>query len=378
METAEAAAPTSTHAGTDQAEAAVLLVEDSDTHALLVESFLQHRQGIGEDGLERFTVTRVGDLAAARAAFEQDGADIDAVLLDLTLPDASDLDALTALLEITDLPIVVMTGSEDVDRAVRAMRAGAQDYLVKTETGPTELARALHVAMERARMARDLADARAARDLAVTRLDDFLSLTAHEMLSPLTTVSGMGETLTVHWERLEPDARRDMVRRMTAMSGVVVTVAEQLLALAKQRAGEGPDPERIETSLLEALADAADMAGVDVELPLDDAVVRVDPDHLRVVLRNLLTNAHRYGAPPIDVTVRRDGTDVVVRVRDHGHGIAEADRDRLFTRWASSDRKGSHGLGLYLARVLVDANDGEIRYVGDETGAAFDVRLAVP
>lgn len=361
----------------DAAEpASVLLVEDSDTHALLTTASLVDRPSQHDDGMGEFLVERVATLAEATTLLTETDARFDAVLLDLTLPDARGIEALTALLGLTDLPIVVMTGSDDIDRAVAAMRGGAQDYLLKTSTAPTDLARAMRFAIERAEMANELKRTQEARDVAVSRLNDFLQLTAHEMLSPMTSVYGMGEVLTRKWDDVPGEQRRRMVRSITSMAGVVVTVSKQLLELAKERGGEVPPPETADCVLSDAVEDAAMMADVVPELVGEDVVVRVDPDHLRVILRNLFSNARRHGKEPIEVLTRRSSEGgVVVTVSDHGPGIPEEARDKLFTRWSGSDSEGSHGLGLYLARLLADANGGSLEYVGDSDGAAFDISL---
>lgn len=118
----------------------VLLVEDDDGDALLVEEFL-------DDAGERF------DLLRARSvdeAINGPHAEIDCMLLDLGLPDTQGLDAVTKILEnAPGVPIVVLTGLFDEEKGIQSVAAGAQDYLVKGQVDGAGLSRAIRYAAER-------------------------------------------------------------------------------------------------------------------------------------------------------------------------------------------------------------------------------------
>lgn len=126
----------------------VLLVEDDETDASLFELHLA-------ECLEDWSAVRVSCLAeATRMLVEQR---FDVVLTDLTLPDARGLDAVVKLRALTDAPpMVVLTGSEDERLAIEALRAGAQDFVCKSEVSGASLARAIVYAQERKRLERDL------------------------------------------------------------------------------------------------------------------------------------------------------------------------------------------------------------------------------
>ncbi len=119
----------------------VLLVEDDVGDALLVE---EHFAGC----LIPVALHPVTSLAEA---LEVRGVDIDCVLLDLALPDAHGLEALTAVLQVFDAPVVVLTGFSDHDLGVRAVAAGAEDYLAKNEVDSALLERSVRYAIERRR-----------------------------------------------------------------------------------------------------------------------------------------------------------------------------------------------------------------------------------
>ncbi len=138
----------------------VLLVEDSPAHADLVKDVLAQARG-GPAGL-RFRVTHVTWLASALERLDQ--GDVDAVLLDLTLPDSQGLDTFTRTrAHAADVPIVVLSALDDEALAATAVRAGAQDYLVKGQMPLELVARSLHYAIERHRAEVKLLREQAAR-----------------------------------------------------------------------------------------------------------------------------------------------------------------------------------------------------------------------
>jgi diguanylate cyclase (GGDEF)-like protein len=120
----------------------VLLVEDDDDHARLVEEILAG----GTDG--PYLLRRVSDLAGARA--ELDKGPVDCILLDLFLPDGQGLDSLTQLTTLEPMvPIVILTSLADEQLGLEAVHVGAQDYLVKGNVDGPRLTRSLRHAIER-------------------------------------------------------------------------------------------------------------------------------------------------------------------------------------------------------------------------------------
>jgi PAS domain S-box-containing protein len=122
----------------------VLLLEDTDLDAYAFEEVLRQ---------SAFAVQRVSRLAEAAAALLVE--EFDVILCDLGLPDSAGLETLESLLQCTAIPIVVVTGRGDEETALRAVAAGAQDYLVKGTTDANMLLRALRYAVERRRTNED-------------------------------------------------------------------------------------------------------------------------------------------------------------------------------------------------------------------------------
>ncbi|MDB5215638.1 MAG: periplasmic sensor signal transduction histidine kinase [Myxococcaceae bacterium] len=124
---------------------------------------------------------------------------------------------------------------------------------------------------------------------------------------------------------------------------------------------------------------------LEVHLAKDLPDVMADAVLLRRVIDNLLDNAHKYTDEPaksIALEARRDGDEIVIEVQDHGIGIDEADLERLFEPFFRADRSrtratGGLGLGLALARRVVDAHRGTIGFTS-EVGEGTVVRVRLP
>ena len=111
------------------------------------------------------------------------------------------------------------------------------------------------------------------------------------------------------------------------------------------------------------------------------ASVTADPARLRQILRNLATNARRYGGPNVEVRVVAGADVTTVEVRDDGDGISPEDREHIFepyrTAHASIGQPASVGLGLTVSRQLARLMDGDLEYERDGTWSVFRLTLPV-
>ncbi|MFQ5814085.1 MAG: histidine kinase dimerization/phospho-acceptor domain-containing protein, partial [Anaerolineae bacterium] len=165
----------------------VLLVEDNPGDARLI------REALAEAGTARFKLAHIEHLREGLQRLAEGG--IDVVLLDLSLPDGQGLDTFTRMHAAKpDIPIVVLTGLDDETLAVKAVRGGAQDYLVKGEVNGKMLSRVLRYAIERKRM-HELEAANAALNEGNRAKSRFLATISHELLTPLTAIIGFSELL---------------------------------------------------------------------------------------------------------------------------------------------------------------------------------------
>lgn len=211
----------------------------------------------------------------------------------------------------------------------------------------------------------------------VSARDRLLRDVSHELRSPLARMK-------VALALLPEDGK---TRGMKADVGEMEALIAQLLELERLRDGRALNLGTHDVApILRAAAAPFEGAppGVLVELPAGGLPARVDPEKIRTVLGNLLENAAKYALPdsaPVVLSAAREADDVVIRVRDDGPGIPEADRATLFEPFTRVDRSrskktGGYGLGLAICRGIVEAHGGAIWLERREgRGATFLVRL---
>ncbi|MEO8494947.1 MAG: response regulator, partial [Planctomycetota bacterium] len=160
----------------------VLLVEDNDTHAHVVRRYIEKAR------LAHATLEHVERLSAALARIGEGG--IDALLLDLSLPDSAITETLPRVIEACpDMPVVVLTSLNDLDFATGAVQQGAQDFLVKSELSSELLIRSILYAIERKKTQDKLEAYAAELERSNEHLQGFAHTVADEVKSPLNVVS---------------------------------------------------------------------------------------------------------------------------------------------------------------------------------------------
>ena len=215
---------------------------------------------------------------------------------------------------------------------------------------------------------------------------EFVSNAAHELRNPIAGISGAVEVLRAG-AKDDPEAREHFLSRLSEDAERISRLTESLLTLARMEAvGEG-GAEALDVALV--IAEAAEAVavpeGIEVEVETGGEVsARGDRVLLRQVLIGLLTNAFKNTPPPGRVTIRarggRQGEDEVrIEVADTGSGISRAEIDRIFERFyrgSGSLEQEGFGLGLSIARRMVDVMGGEVGVESVEgEGSTFWVRL---
>ncbi len=360
-----------------------LIIEDNPADVHLIRRMLQ-RAAPGKFELLQAESLRAGVQQLAAGEF-------DIVLLDLGLPDTTGLASAGEIVrQYPQVPVVVLTGLDDMDTALQAVRLGVQDYWVKTELEGKFLLRTVRYAIERHRLLRALDETRQQQ----TRLkEQFLSHVSHELRSPLTSVHQFASILL-------DGLGGPLNREQKAYVNVVLRNATQLRAMIEDLL----DVTRAETGKLRldrggvdlaacirnSVADARPAAAakgltVSVEVPRLP-LVYVDPHRVGQVLANLLGNAVKFTSRGGKIAIRAarvaESESVRVDVSDTGCGIEPETLPRVFDRLyqggegTESARKGL-GLGLYICRELVKCQDGRIWAEG-ELGKGTTVSFTVP
>jgi signal transduction histidine kinase len=199
---------------------------------------------------------------------------------------------------------------------------------------------------------------------------DLVANASHELRTPIAALQAQIENLVDGVGPAEPEVLASLQGQVERLSGLV----SQLLDLSKLESGTVPlqrRPVAVEPLLSQAVDEARlrnPAREVDLRVDPSDLCVDADPVRLHQVVTNLLENAERYSpaGETIEVQARPTPDTVTVEVLDHGPGISAEDADRVFERFYRADHarasaQGGAGLGLSIARWIVDLHGGEIR-----------------
>ena len=210
--------------------------------------------------------------------------------------------------------------------------------------------------------------------------DEFVATVSHELRNPMTVLLGLAQELADDYESFTERERREVAQMMAHQADDASWIIEDLLVAYRE-----------DLSQLTVVPEAFDVAeevervleGLDVPIAFEPDTsalqVRADPRRTRQILRNLLSNAVRYGGDEIKVVTRRGDTDMLhILVCDNGEPLDPHEAQRIF----DSYRRGSGllntesvGLGLSVARKLAGLMGGRISYEHDGNYSSFIVTL---
>jgi signal transduction histidine kinase len=235
--------------------------------------------------------------------------------------------------------------------------------------------------VERARQEAEIAQIRVSELEALdTEKRDFLASISHELRTPLAAVLGFATELADSWDVFQPEEARSLVRLIASQSADIASIVDDLLTVTRLEAGTmSVYPTRVEVAPI--LADMVETLGRESGREIEwhgDAVVWADPTRLRQIVRNLITNAIRYGGTEIEVGVYSEGSMAAVDVRDSGGPIPPNRVETMFDPFDRTDNGGrtpnSVGLGLAVARSLARLMRGDLSYRYDR-GSVFHLVL---
>jgi PAS domain S-box-containing protein len=216
----------------------------------------------------------------------------------------------------------------------------------------------------------------------VASKDEFVASVSHELRTPLTAVVGLAEELRDRAESFSRDETGQFHELIAEQAADVAGIVEDLLVAARADMGEvaiiPADLDLVhEVDFVLAAVSPQERQRIIVEM--QPCTGRADRTRVRQILRNLVTNAVRYGGPSIVVRARSGVDQVAIEVYDDGEGVAGPDAERIFDPYHHTGqvagRPPSIGLGLTVARQLARLMDGDLSYEHSDGWSRFSLRL---
>ncbi len=352
----------------------LLLIDDDLVDRLAI------RRAIEQSGL----AADVDEATTAEEALERvTRKRFDCLLLDHDLPATTGIEVARRLRASGDLtPIVFVTGQQNEELLQAAVDAGITDFFPKGDLSPRRLGLRIRFAIRIGRAEAESAKSVAAAKQAARARDDILAVVSHDLRGPLHAISLACEALRDEIEgnalkylgaieRASHRAERlisDLLEASAIENGALTLTrgAVDAVAIVKQAAADH--------ELL-----AKETGGcIAAHVPEEPTIVSADRDRVLQVLGNLIGNAlkHARGAP-IDISVKREDGAAVIAVRDRGPGIAEHELPHVFDRyWHGRTKKGGAGLGLAIAKGIIEAHGGHVAVASKQgEGAEFSFTL---
>ncbi|HEX6300080.1 MAG TPA: HAMP domain-containing sensor histidine kinase [Acidimicrobiia bacterium] len=211
---------------------------------------------------------------------------------------------------------------------------------------------------------------------AVRSKDEFIANISHELRTPLTVILGITSELTSD-DSLADEERSELLQLVSWQASEMANIVEDLLVAA--RADVGTVTVQLRTvDLVAELLETINGLGVSIEMPTETPPpVHADPHRVRQILRNLLTNAQRYGGPRCRVVIGALRDAVWLEVRDNGDGIPDEESERIFEPYVTSGARGSVGLGLSVSRQLAELMGGTLHYERSAAESVFRLQLPI-
>ena len=265
---------------------------------------------------------------------------------------------------------------------VRRVLLPEQFHLLETFAGQ------IAIALERALLAEQAQRAQVHAETEGLR-NALLASISHDLRTPLAVISGASSSLVERGERLGAEERKALAASIFEQSQQMGGLVGNVLEMTRLEAGaialnrDWHSMSEIAGAVLRRLQDRLESHPVEVDLPMELPLVRVDAALIEQVLANLIENAAKHTPPGTRITLRVDRQDdgLLVSVEDAGPGLPAGDPEQLFAKFHRGNTEGTVagvGLGLAICRAIVRLHGGRIwAETRAEGGAAFRFTLPV-
>ena len=223
-------------------------------------------------------------------------------------------------------------------------------------------------------------DLLAQKDQLLADKNRLVATVSHELRTPLAGVVGFASLLADAEAMLSPEERRELAQTIADSSNELSALVEDLLVAARLESGSLEVSQEL-VVLGDLLEDLARAHAVPTQGFDTDITVVGDPLRIRQIVRNLLTNAARYGGPVVELSVRRTAAQACIIVSDDGDGVPEHLVSQIFRPFERAHtrpgRTDAVGLGLAISRQLAGMMSGDLTYAHESGWTRFELTLPV-
>ncbi|NQV06755.1 HAMP domain-containing histidine kinase, partial [bacterium] len=205
-----------------------------------------------------------------------------------------------------------------------------------------------------------------------------------ELRTPLTAVVGFAEVLRDSAHTIPENERAELLEMVVRQGADLTNIINDLLVAARIDVGDltvAAVPVNLSAQIAQVSESLDRNQAARIDVTCDSALAVGDPDRIRQIVRNLLSNALRYGGEAIHVGVLNGGSTARVLVCDNGAGVPEEDRERIFEPYQRAHNAlgiaDSIGLGLAISRQLARLMGGDLSYRHQHGESVFELSLPV-
>lgn len=322
----------------------------------------------------------------------------DLIVCDITMPR---LDGYGVLLEIQanpatiGIPFIFLTARATYDDLRKGMTIGADDYITKPFT-LDQLLQSVRIRLEKkaAKERQYLAEIEALTQTLRKEQEQreikarLIAMFSHDFRNPLTGIFSSNSLLRDYGDRMDPERRLMHMNRIDNLVRLLIQMLDDLLVSAQMESGSfeyKPSLVEMDDFLRTLIDEFQTLYGESRRIVLDchsSDYITADPQLLRHIMANLISNAVKYSSAgtEIRVTAARQDLNYVISVQDHGIGIPEADQALLFDAFQRGSNVNSisgTGLGLAIVKQAVELHGGSVS-VESAVGHGTTMTITIP
>ena len=208
-------------------------------------------------------------------------------------------------------------------------------------------------------------------------IQNFATRLSHEFKTPLTAIQGAIELLVEHCDEMPVEKRNKFLNNISADTERLKKLVMRLLELAKADNLKPSEETSNIGDVLNRLKDNLVFNGLEIDSKnIGQERIKISPDNLEAILRNLITNSMEHGAGKVLLSTESSNGYLNLIIADDGEGVSERNKEKIFNAFFTTKRtKGGTGLGLGIVKSILSAHDGSIDLAESDKGTKFNLNI---